>query len=157
MNDTKPDDVVETPEVAVPVAEKKKRGPGRPKKVEGSKINRPRRDMFADAFGDKRAAVAVKGLPKNGPERKAVVAAVKALAGSTKKREKLAKQIKKLSARLEKVNKLIGERNAEMFKLDNAVSTVDAYKPRIAHLIKTLYGEDIQVRSLAEPAVEGKV
>lgn len=150
MNDQKPEDGVVGPldglgqvgggrpgktSVAVP-EEKKKRG--RPKK-EGVEVGKKqRRDAFAEAFGDKRAATAVKGLPK-GQEKKDIVAAVKALGGAQKKLAKLEAVKTKLAERVHKAEDKLAKVCAQIEDLSASRTKIDSVKVRVGHLIQTIY------------------
>jgi seryl-tRNA synthetase len=139
-------DVVEAP--AVPVAEEGKKKRGRPKKADGIKLPRKaKRDIYHEAFGDKRAAVAVAAL-KRGPEGKAIIAAVKTFASSASKRAKLIAKRDKLMAKNEALVKKVEEVDAKLAKFVDAGEAVKNYQGRVLSMIESIYGKDVQVKSL---------
>lgn len=160
MNDQNPSvDGGEAPApaaVAAPApdaAPAKKRG--RPRKPEGSVTvpKKAKRDVFAEAFGDKRAGVAVKVI-RDKAERKNIVAAVKTFASSAKKRSDLEAKIKDVQAKIDKHAGKKAELEAELAGLNGAQALVESYKPRIASIIDTIYANVSKSIPVALPTAQ---
>lgn len=121
--------------------EEKKAKRGRPKK-EGIKLGRkPRRDIFREAFGHPKAAIAVLAINKHTGERKEIVTAVKLLSSSTEKRKRLETRKDKLQKRAEKLQTKIDDIHTALAGFLNASAVVDKFRPRIVSILEAIgYG-----------------